>query len=107
MLKYMLTINIKKSKIMMFHSINQQNMLLNRNVYLNGIKLEIVEEFVYLGIRLDSQLSFNSHVDHLFHSAMNMIFTLKTIRPFVDKNTALIIFKAHILSRLKPVLYWL
>lgn len=97
----MLTVNIKKSKVMLYHSFNQGNMLLHKDVCLNGVNLEVVEKFTYLGIRLDPQLSFNSHVEHLYQSAVNMIFTLKYIRPYIDRNTALIIAKAHILSRLE------
>lgn len=97
----MLTINPKKSKAMMYHSNNQRNMLADRNIILNGTKLEIVARFVYFGIRLDSQLSFNEHVEHLYHSARNMVFTLNHIRSCMDRNTAIIIFKSHILSRLE------
>lgn len=86
---------------MFFHSSNQPNLLIDQNVALNGTKLEVVEKFVYLGIRLDSQLSFNGHVEHLYQGAVNMVFTLKNIRPYMDMNTSLMIFKAHILSRLE------
>lgn len=50
---------------------------------------------------MDSQLSFNCHAEHLYQSAVNMVFTLKCIRLFIDKNTAIIIFKAHSISRLE------
>lgn len=62
---------------------------------------ECIPKRDYLGIRLDSQLSFNTHVKHLYYSAINMVFTLKSIRSCVDMNTALIIFKVHIMLGLE------
>lgn len=57
--------------------------------------------YTYLGIRVDSNLCMTYHIDHLFRSALTMVFTLYKIRPYIDANTAVLIFKAHILARVE------
>lgn len=57
--------------------------------------------YTYLGIRLDSHLSMKDHLNHLYRPAMSMVFTLANIRKYIDTKTALLIFKAHILSRVE------
>lgn len=86
----------------MTYQSNRQNSCLDgKNIYLNGTKIENVNKFVYLGIRVDSNLTFNDHTKHLYQSAMNMVFTLRKIRPYISTKTAVLIFKAHILSRIE------
>lgn len=63
--------------------------------------LENVLSYCYLGIRVNSQLDFQAHITQLFHGACTHVYTLQKIRKFIDTRTALIIFKAYILSRVE------
>lgn len=54
-----------------------------------------------VAIRLDSQLTMKTHLEHLYRATVPMVYTLAHIRKFVDTSTVVLIFKAHILSRLE------
>lgn len=73
----------------------------DRNIYLNGKKLEVVESYTYLGIRMDCNLSMENHVKHLFNSGVNMVHSLAKIRYCLDSTSAVQIFKAFILSKIE------
>lgn len=42
-----------------------------------------------------------NHLDHLYRAAASMVFSLSHIRKYIDTSTAVLIFKAHILSRIE------
>lgn len=73
----------------------------NKTVSLNNIPLECVSMYNYLGIRITSQLNFNEHGKHLFDSAVNMVYTLGTLRYYMSSKKAVLIFKAFVLSKLE------
>lgn len=93
--------NIKKTKILPYFSKRQGNFLLHNQVKIDNQGLECVDNYTYLGIKVDSSLTMSKHIDHLFNSALIMVFTLCKIRPYIDTHTAILIFKAHILSRIE------
>lgn len=96
-----LTINIAKSKILPYGTKTQGNFLEGRHISLNNTDLGIVNKYVYLGVKLNSGLDFNEHACHLYKSALQMSYSLYKIRSFIDSKSAVIIFKAFILSRLE------
>lgn len=67
-------------------------------VTLNNNKLNYVDEFNYLGITLDVKLTFRNHLQHIMSRLNHKMILLGNIRPFIDTRTALIIYKAHLLS---------
>lgn len=85
--------------VLPYYSVKQHNLLKGPDIYINGVILEQVNVYTYLGIRLDSHLTMKNHLDHLYHSAIPMMFSLYIIRRFIDTKTAVLIFKAHVLSR--------
>lgn len=96
-----LTINTKKTKILPYFSSNRDNFLKDHKVYIGKESLEMVNVYTYLGIRVDAHLTMKDHLDHLYRAARSMVFTLANIRKYVDTRTAVLIFKAHILSRVE------
>ena len=58
-----LSLNIKKTKYMVFHT--NQRRLLYPNLYLNMMKIERVTQFNFLGIVLSLNLKWNKHTDHI------------------------------------------
>lgn len=42
-----------------------------------------------------------NHLQHLYNTAVNVTYSLCKIRKFIDKKTAVILFKAYVLSRLE------
>lgn len=96
-----LSINIKKTKVLPYYSARQKNFLEDHVIKINKQALEQVKVYTYLGIRLDSNLSMKNHLDHLHRAALPMLYSLANIRKFIDTRTAVLVFKAHILSRLE------
>lgn len=92
---------LKKTKVLQYFSCNQENFLTGQEVYLDNVNLEVVKVYTYLGIRLDSWLSMKDHLDYLYRAAMSMVFALAHIRKYIDTRSSLLIFKAHILSRVE------
>ena len=58
-----LSLNIKKTKYMVFHT--NQRRVLYPNLYINMMKIERVTQFNFLGIVLSSNLKWNKHTDHI------------------------------------------
>ena len=59
-----LSLNIKKTKYMVFHTNHRR--VLYPNLYLNMIKIERVTQFNFRGIVLSSNLKWNKHTDHIW-----------------------------------------
>jgi hypothetical protein len=60
-----LSLNIKKTKFIMFHNKNKDITHLIPNIMINNIEVERVKTFNFLGIDIDEYLSWNSHVDKI------------------------------------------
>ena len=63
---------------------------------MNGNQLEREHVYKYLGIYLDSTLTFNKHIDYVNKIVTHKTFLLSKIRGFIDQSTALHIFKSMI-----------
>ena len=61
-----LTINIKKTKCM---NINSRSESSSAIISIDGIKLDEVHQFEYLGMKIDSKLEMNKHVDDMYVKA--------------------------------------
>ena len=65
---YDLVVNVDKTKCMIF---NKSGKLIRRNFYFNGIKLETVSSFKYLGLLLTPSGEIRSARNDLRDRAMN------------------------------------
>lgn len=70
-----LTINVGKTKLLPYFLKRKNNFLIGHNLWLNGRKIEIVKTYTYLGVRLDSNITMEAHVKHLFNTGVNMVFS--------------------------------
>ena len=71
--QWKLTVNVSKTKVMVI-SRGRQNA--NINFYLNNTKLEIVQEYNYLGIYLSKSGSFNKAKKYIAEQANKALFAL-------------------------------
>ena len=77
-----LSLNIKKTIYMVFHT--NQRRVLYPNLYLIMMKIERVTQFNFLGIVLSSNLKWNKHTDHTskkISRAIGVMYRLKQIYP--------------------------
>ena len=88
-----LTLNVNKSKVMYFGTKRQLDMCTDLIIRHRGKELEKVDSYKYLGVVLDSQLSFSDHVTHIRNKTVAKIRVLGGVRGFMDQSTAHMLYK--------------
>uniref|UniRef100_A0A8C6V2B9 Reverse transcriptase domain-containing protein n=1 Tax=Neogobius melanostomus TaxID=47308 RepID=A0A8C6V2B9_9GOBI len=93
-----LTLNVSKTATMFFST--KPNKKTYPLITVKGEKIENVNEFRYLGIFLDSRLSFKKHIKKVCHTIKYNLFTFKSIRNSLTIQGAKTYFNAMILPHL-------
>ena len=92
-----LTINEKKTKVIIFSSTPKFNVLKQQmTLKMNDKPLELVETMRYLGITLDYELSFKPHVKGLIKTVQYKGYLLKHAKGCLPKDARLSVYKAYI-----------
>ena len=73
------------------------NNINNIDFMLNGIALKQVEDFDYLGLNIDAELTFNKHIRNVVSNTSSKESQLHKVRNLIDENVALDIFKSTII----------
>ncbi len=95
-----LSLNVSKTKFMLIGSKQKVNRVGTVGVSLNGEAIENVHNFKYLGVLLDQQLQFHTHIDHIVNKVTNKLGLLYKTRSLFDEKTALMLYKAMITPHL-------
>ena len=92
-----LTVNTKKTKVMFF-SLNK-NLLFRETCHcsLSNQPLEVVDTYKYLGITLDTHLTYKPHIKNIITKVTHKLSVLSKIRKYLDVYTSRTIFKSMIL----------
>ncbi len=95
-----LTLNVKKTKFVIFGS--KHKLAGNRDtpLYINQEQIERVKSIKYLGMILDEQLNFEEHIDYLISKTVNKLGILRKSREFLDQKTSLLLYKSLVLHAL-------
>lgn len=95
----LLSLNVMKTKYMMFHS--SRKIFQQRNqVLLNSSCIEQVSSFKYLGLMLDSTLSWANHIKNVEKKVSSLCGIMRRVSHFVSRRILLNFYFAHIHSRL-------
>ena len=94
-----LLLNTKKTVCMMFSK--QPVKVTQSNVFLRGEELKLVKEFKYLGVILDSTLTFKNHVKKISKTIKFNLLNFKQIRPSLTVNAARMFRHAIIFSHIE------
>lgn len=98
-----LTVNINKTKYMVFNKTSDNKL----NINYMGNPLEEVNNFKYLGVILDKNLSWDSHIKKLLSGLSAICGLFKKISSFVPISSKLSIFHSLFQSRLLyGILIW-
>jgi hypothetical protein len=94
-----LSLNIKKTKFMIISPkhIKNDNIELPQ---LNNMKIERVQEYKYLGLIIDSNLKWSTHIDQIKSKILPIIGILKRIKYTVPTSTKLRIYFSFVQSHL-------
>ena len=99
-----LTVNVSKTKFMIFHKRRDTPQL---DLLLNNIKIELVSNFTFLGIILDSSLSWKNHTKMIAIKISKIIGILHKLKYIFPKEILLIIYKSLIVPHLNyGLLLW-
>ena len=60
-----LTLNLQKTKYMLFYRCREQNHMKKFRVNINCINIKRVEHFKYLGVIMDHKLNWDKHIEYL------------------------------------------
>ena len=93
-----LLLNAKKCKLILFGT--KKNLLKFQQVkiHIDGCKLDVVDEFKYLGVILDKNLSWKPQIENVKSKILRNFYVLRRTRPFIDRNTAVILYNTMIQS---------
>ena len=68
-----LTLNVKKTKFVIFGSKYKLRQVDNLKLYIDGEEIERVNTFKYLGLMLDCELNFESHISYTYRKACSKL----------------------------------
>ena len=92
-----LTINIKKTKFMIFGTRSRIKKAKNIKITISGQHLQQVPSYKYLGVTLDSVLTYSKHISTVLNTVSHKAYILSKIRHFITTYSALRIYKSMIL----------
>ena len=99
-----LTVNVSKTKFMIFH---KRRVAPQLELLLNNIKIEPVSNFTFLGIILDTSLSWKYHTKMIAIKISKIIGILHKLKYIFPKEILLIIYKSLIMPHLNyGLLLW-
>ena len=93
--------NINKTKVVFFGSKVKLNSAPLPELAVGGEVLQRAKTYTYLGLKLDEQLSLETHANSLIKRVSNKVYQLTKIRSFITKRAALLIYKNMILPILE------
>ena len=91
-----LTINLSKTKLMLFGTKNMLRHSSKLEVNLSGTKIQYVKHFNYLGMRLEDMLTFEFHAAETLRMVAHKLYLLSRIRKFVTIGQAISIYKSKV-----------
>ena len=94
-------INTSKTKAMFFGSKAKLASYTLPTFYINNNEVQRTKSYTYLGIKLDEQLSMDTHANSVIQKVSNKIYQLTKIRSFITKRAATLIYKNMILPILE------
>ena len=102
-----LSINIPKTKFMIFHHRQRRIEHLIPNLHINNYQIEKVSEFNFLGITIDEHLSWNNHIQKISNKISRNIGCLYRLKNFLPIFTLKLLYSSLILPYLQyGILLW-
>ena len=92
-----LTINTKKSKLMVFGTRSKINRIENVEITINRQNLQFVPTYKYLGFNLDQSLNYKYHLGTVINNISFKLYLFSKVRRFLNEKSAIIVYKSMIL----------
>ena len=92
-----LKINAEKTKVLIFGTSKRVKKAGLIRLTINNEPIQQVPSYKYLGMILDSSLTFKPHLASVVRSVSHKIYLLSRIRKFLSNRTALLVYKTMVL----------
>ena len=92
-----LSLNIKKTKCMLFGSRVSLKNTRCPKLSINDINIDFVQHYKYLGVILDPHLTFNKHLNDFIKITANKINLLSKVRQYISESASVTIYKTMLL----------
>jgi hypothetical protein len=93
-----LSLNILKTKAMIFHT--PQRQINYPDIYIDNIKIDFVDEFNFLGLIIDKHMKWKAHTSHISKKISKAIGVMSKLKNIIPKLAMLHIYNSLILSHL-------
>ena len=86
---------MKKTKTMWFNSKQLDNSEVKKDckISVNGTVLSRVYCYLYLGVELGDNLSYDKHLDNVVNKTTQKLYIFRKIRKYISQTTAIIVYK--------------
>ena len=102
-----LSLNVKKTKFMIFHYYQRNINNLIPNLKINGEQIEQVSDFNFLGLTIDQNLNWNSHIQKISHKVARSLGVLNRPKRFLPAGILRTMYNALVLPHLQySILSW-
>ena len=105
-----LSLNVGKTKYMLFHSIKKKINFPEQGIHINGTAIERVQTFnieYFLGLCLDSQMTWQAHINALAGKINRSLGILNRLKHYLPLNIKKLMYNALVLSHLNyGILLW-
>ena len=91
-----LSLNAQKTKLMIFH--RKQKRVDEINIQINGTQIERVESFNFLGIMLDENLTWKSHIEMVAKKISKVTGKLYRLKNIFPENVLFVLYNSLIVS---------
>ena len=98
-LKYWFDINNLKLNIQKTKILPNFNTKLTNDITIDNIKIDIVDNYTFLGLYLDTKLSFNIHIDNLNIKLSKIIYLIKRLS-YLNITNLILLYNSLFLSNL-------
>jgi len=100
-----LSLNVSKTKAILFHT--PQRRVHHPELYLDGVKIDFVDNFNFLGIILNKNLKWKNHIDMISKKISKTVGIMKKLKHFLPAGALMNIYNALILSYLNyGIIVW-
>ena len=102
-----LSLNIPKTKFMIFHHKQRQIHSYIPNLAINGNPIDYVTQFNFLGFVIDENLSFDPHIQKISNRISRSLGTLNKLKKSLPQHILLMLYNSLILPHLQyAILCW-
>ena len=102
-----LSLNVKKTKFMLFHNRQRKIENITPTLSINGNEIERVTDFNFLGLTIDQHMSWNSHINKVSVKITKTLGILSRLKRFLPQDILLMIYNSLIMPHIQyGILCW-